>query len=708
MLELWGGIECSVVRIRETYRNQVAETGHRDRPQDLDAVAALGITTLRYPVLFETVAPDDPDRCDWSWQDARFARLQRLGIRPIAGLTHHGSGPRYTSLLDPAFPSLLARYAGRVAARYPWIELFTPVNEPLTTARFAGLYGHWYPHTRREADFLRMVVNQCRATRLAMRAIRAVTPRARLIQTEDIGKTFSTPVLAAQAAYENERRWLSLDLLCGRVGPSHPWFARLIAHGIAPGELEEFLDGEGRPDLIGVNHYLTSERYLDENFAAYPAALHGGNRRRRYADVEAVRIRHLAGLTGPQARLEEVWERYPQPLAVTEVHHGCTRDDQLRWLAEVWNAALAVRDRGVPVRAVTLWSLFGAVDWNSLLLHRAGYYEPGAFDVRSPRPRPTALASAARELVAARPLSHPVLAAPGWWRRARRFYAAQTGETGRTSAPGRSVVILGEAGLYGAAIARICEARGLTPLVLGAEALPAALAEGRAWAVIDATTLPLAAAAKRYPGGSFRAGMRAGERVAGLCAGAGVPLLAFSSDLVFDGKTGRAALESDPIRPLGAYGLSEAEREACVLRAHAGALVVRTSVVFGLADRCDEAGRLLTDLSVGCLRRFVRPETISPTYLPDLIHAALDLLIDAETGVWHLVNAGETTWTGFAKRLALAAGLPLPGQASCLPEERRNTALASARGRVMPTLDSAVARYVETTLPHGPARIAAE
>src|SRR5215218_2388377 len=216
-LELWGGLECTVVRIGDDFRNRLVETGHRHRIEDLDAIASLGIRTLRYPAVWETVTPDEPDVCDWRWTDARFARMRELKIRPIAGLVHHGSGPRYTNLLDPAFPELLARHAERVAERYPWVEMFTPVNEPLTTARFSALYGHWYPHAADLGSFLRAVAIQCRAVVLAMRAIRRVNPRAKLVQTEDLGRTFSTPALRYQAMHENERRWLSLDLLCGHV-----------------------------------------------------------------------------------------------------------------------------------------------------------------------------------------------------------------------------------------------------------------------------------------------------------------------------------------------------------------------------------------------------------------------------------------------------------------------------------------------------------
>ena len=126
-------------------------------------------------------------------------RLSRLRIQPIAGLVHHGGGPHYTNLLDPLFPHLLTRYAEMVARRYPAIDMFTPVNEPLTTARTSCLYGYWYPHRKDTGAFLRALVNECYGTALAMRAIRRITPRARLVQTEDVGKTYSTPLLRAQA-----------------------------------------------------------------------------------------------------------------------------------------------------------------------------------------------------------------------------------------------------------------------------------------------------------------------------------------------------------------------------------------------------------------------------------------------------------------------------------------------------------------------------
>ena len=417
-LELWGGVECTVNRVGDEYFDQLERSGHAARADDLDLFAGLGLRAMRYPVLWERTAPDGLEKADWSWADARLARLRRLGVRPIVGLVHHGSGPRDTSLVDPKFPEKLAGFARAVAARFPWVEDYTPVNEPLTTARFSGLYGHWYPHGRDDATFARALLAQCRAVVLAMRAVRQVNPRARLVQTDDLGKTHSTPPLAYQAEFENERRWLTFDLLCGRVDRHHALAAYLRRAGLTEAELGALREAPCPPDVVGLNYYLTSERFLDDRLDAYPERVHGGNGRHAYADVEAVRV--PIELAGPCGLLLEAWERFRLPLAITEVHLGCTREEQMRWLVDVWRQAWQAKAAGADVRAVTVWSLLGAFDWDSLLTHERGSYEPGVFDVRAPSPRPTALAGIVRELAAGREPAHPVLAAPGWWQRPSR------------------------------------------------------------------------------------------------------------------------------------------------------------------------------------------------------------------------------------------------------------------------------------------------
>ncbi len=420
-LAAWAGIECTVNRVGDVYYDQTVRTGHHDRLADLDRIASLGFTRLRYPVLWERIAPGELAEADWSWTDARLARLRELGLPPIATLVHHGSGPRSTSLVDPAFPARFARYARAVAERYPWLDAYTPINEPLTTARFSGLYGHWYPHGHDEATFLRCLLTQCKATVLGMRAIRAVSPAARLIQTEDLGYTHATPRLAYQARYENARRWLSLDLLCGRVDRRHELWKGILAAGIAERDVLWFRDNPQPPDVMGFNYYITSERYLDENLAGWPAWSHGGNGRHAYADVHS----SLAGKrAGVERLLTEAHQRFGLPLAITEAHIGGTREEQLRWLVEIHDGVAAARDAGVPVRAMTAWSVFGAYDWHCLVTRCENVYEPGLFDVRGQVPRPTALAAAWRAIARGRRPVHPVLAGRGGRTRAVSTFKA--------------------------------------------------------------------------------------------------------------------------------------------------------------------------------------------------------------------------------------------------------------------------------------------
>lgn len=463
-LELWGGIECTVNRVGDTFHNQLQRGGHDRRLSDLDRIAELGIRRLRYPALWELTAPREPDELDWRWTDERLKRLRELGIEPILGLMHHGSGPRYTNLLDDRFPELFAAYAGAVAARYPWIRAYTPINEPLTTARFSALYGHWYPHRRDDRSFVRATVNQCRATILAMREIRAVNSSAQLIQTDDLGHTSCTEKLAYQAKFDNERRWLSWDLLCGRIDAGHPLWKYLCECGSSPADVAFFREHACPPDIIGVNHYVTSDRYLSEHPGSFPPNTWGGNGRHHYADVEAVRALPL-GSSGLAGALHDAWTRYRLPLAVTEVHLGCTREEQLRWLWQAWKTGRQLRAGGMDLRAVTAWALFGSFDWNSLLTINAGNYEAGAFDVRHPAPRRTALAKLIGA-VATGTEFHPaaVLEQPGWWQRSDRLYASVSSAvddirpTNRARSP---LLIVGAADAAVRQFEHFCHARGL-------------------------------------------------------------------------------------------------------------------------------------------------------------------------------------------------------------------------------------------------------
>jgi dTDP-4-dehydrorhamnose reductase len=419
-LAMWGGLECTINRVHETWSDQARRNGHDRRGvADLEKFETLGLPMVRYPVLWEAVAPNSLDELRFEQSDERMAYFRSSSMEPIVGLLHHGSGPRYTSLVDPGFPEALATYAARVAERYPWVRYYTPVNEPLTTSRFSGLYGVWYPHGRDSATFARALYNEVRGTVLAMRAIRAVNPAAELVQTDDLGRATGTEETRAQVDFENERRWMTWDMLCGRVTPEHPMYDYLVTEGgLSEAELQLLVDEPCPPDVIGVNHYLLSNRFLDHETARYPDDTYGRRGELVYADVPALETAR-AQSPSVESVLREVWERYPGiRFAITEVHVDGESETQLQWLWEVWSAAERLHEQGAPIVAVTIWSLIGTYDWNTLCTtspDRDAYYEPGVFDVRSGEPRPTELSEMVRSLATTGTFSHAALQGVGFW-----------------------------------------------------------------------------------------------------------------------------------------------------------------------------------------------------------------------------------------------------------------------------------------------------
>jgi dTDP-4-dehydrorhamnose reductase len=716
-LEIWAGFECTLNRVGDRQHDQLALTGHYGRIEDLERLAELGVRTIRYPILWEQVAGAPAAVGRWAHADAAMRRLRELGIEPIVGLVHHGSGPLHTNLLDDDFADGLATFASSVARRYPWVRRFTPVNEPLTTARFSALYGAWYPHTRDAGAFWRATLNQLRATRLSMAAIRAVTPSAELVQTEDLGFTHSTPRLRYQADFENERRWLTFDLLTGRVQRGHVMHDHASFCGVRDDDIARAV-GEGcAPDVIGINHYVTSERWLDERIDRFPEHTHGGNGRDRYADVEAVRVAE-AELMGPARLLQQAWERYHLPIAVTEAHLGCTREQQLRWLHEVWQAAVEARTHGADVIAMTAWAALGTRDWNSLVTRLDGHYEPGLFDVRAPSPRRTALAALTSALARGETLAHPVLESPGWWRcperaaygcRADDWPLSESDE--RPSA--RPILVTGARGTLGSAFVRLCRERGLACIGSTRDQLDIAdersvahfLDELSPWAVVNAAGYVRVDDAEREPEAAHRENVIGAETLARACAARGIPYVVFSSDLVFGGagRTNRPYVETDAVSPRGVYAATKAEAEARVLAAHDGSLVVRTAAFLGPWDDWNFATLALRAMTSGVPFDAAGDLVVSPTYVPDLVHAVLDLLIDGEHGIWHLANRGAVTWAELARRAACMAGLD-----GSLVRERSHhelglvaprpafAALDSARASLMPPLDDALGRYVRT------------
>jgi dTDP-4-dehydrorhamnose reductase len=234
-------------------------------------------------------------------------------------------------------------------------------------------------------------------------------------------------------------------------------------------------------------------------------------------------------------------------------------------------------------------------------------------------------------------------------------------------------------------------------------AVERALRETGAWAVVNAAGYVRVDDAERDAAACHRANVAAPTTLAAACAEQEIPLLTFSSDLVFDGEKRAPYVESDAPRPLGIYGITKADAERRVLALLPSALIVRTAWFFGPWDAWNVVTASLRKVAEGRAVELPDDQLVSPTYEPDLVHTALDVLIDGERGIWHLASAGATTPLDLVKAAARLLDLDdslitarrasYPGIAS----RPAQSVLESERASIMPSLEHALTRYSHAT-----------
>jgi dTDP-4-dehydrorhamnose reductase len=264
-------------------------------------------------------------------------------------------------------------------------------------------------------------------------------------------------------------------------------------------------------------------------------------------------------------------------------------------------------------------------------------------------------------------------------------------------------------GTLGRAFARICERRNLACHVLTRQemditdtaSVEAAIVRYKPWAIINAGGYVRVDDAEREAERCMRENTQGPTVLALAAIRHGLRLMTFSSDLVFDGSKDSAYVESDPVAPLGVYGRSKAEAERRVLDSDPQALVIRTSAFFGPWDEHNFVSQALDALGNGRPFAALADQTVSPTYVPDLVNASLDLLIDKECGIWHLTNGAPMNWAELARRACAAAGIDAGGLEERSANELGLAAarpafcpLTSERGLLLPSFDDALARYL--------------
>ena len=367
-----------------------------------------------------------------------------------------------------------------------------------------------------------------------------------------------------------------------------------------------------------------------------------------------------------------------------------------------------MKKAGVNICALSPWALLGSFGWNKLLTCESCEYETGAYDISAGNIRPTAVAALIKKFTQQSTYENPVLNQPGWWKREDRFHLHSRK---KANAAGQEVVrplvIIGKNGTLGTAFSKICTGRHIHHYLLGRNEvdiansgqLEAMADRYQPWAIINAAGYVRVDDAESDKERCYRENDLAAQKLAILCMNRGIKLLSFSSDLVFDGKKAAPYIETDQPAPLNTYGHSKMLAENFLCNVNPSSLVIRTSAFFGPWDKHNFISQLLEKLAAGETVTVSNDLIISPTYVPHLVHASLDLLVDDASGIWHLANKGALTWYAFARLVArlagfdvkrIVAGYSLPAVAP----RPAYSALSSKKYSLMPSLEDAARQYL--------------
>ena len=349
--------------------DEMEKCGHYAKwQQDFDCVQDLGIRFLRYgPALHRTWLGDG--RYDWQFADDAFADLRRRGIMPIVDLCHFGVPDWIGDFQNGDFPALFARYAAAFARRFPWVQLYTPVNEMYICAQFSGRYGWWNEQMTSDQGFVTALKHLVRANVLAMQAILEARPDAIFIQSESSEYFHAmNPAAIGQAEAMNQQRFLSLDLNYGRRVDSG-MFEFLMDNGMTRDEYHFFLDNHLRHHCVmGTDYYVTNEHRVAPDGGTGPSGEVFG-----YSEIT-----------------RQYHERYRMPVMHTETNLAGGPDgrEAVDWLHKEWANVLWVRNVGIPILGFTWYSITDQVDWDSALREDNGHVNAvGLFDLdRNIRP----------------------------------------------------------------------------------------------------------------------------------------------------------------------------------------------------------------------------------------------------------------------------------------------------------------------------------
>ena len=353
------GIENSAPTINGGRKrvDEMEKCGHYQHwKTDFDLCEELGIRFLRYGPQLHTCYLA-PGRWDWEFTDATFNDLKRRNIVPLAELCHFGVPDWMGNFQNPDFPALFAEHASAFARRYPWVQLYTPINEIFICANFSARLGWWNEQLASDRAFVTALKHLVKANILAMRAILDARPDAIFVQSESSEYFHAeNPQAIKHAERLNAQRFLPFDLNYGRRVNSD-MYEYLMDNGLERADYHFFLhDSMKQHCIMGNDYYITNEHRVREDGSVHPAYEVFG-----YNEIT-----------------RQYYDRYQLPVMHTETNfaEGPKGTEASDWLWKQWANVLRVRNSGVPIVGFTWYSLTDQVDWDTALREDNGRVNP--------------------------------------------------------------------------------------------------------------------------------------------------------------------------------------------------------------------------------------------------------------------------------------------------------------------------------------------
>lgn len=342
--------------------DQMEKCGHYERwKEDFRLVLELGLEHLRYGPPYYKVHLG-PGQYDWSFVDETYNELRELKITPITDLCHFGVPDWLENFQNPDFPDHFAEYAGAFARRYPWVRLYTPVNEIFIAALFSGQYGWWNERRKSDRAFVTALKHCVMAGLKAKAAILEVQPLAIFIESESSEYFHAIdPESKELADFYNEKRFLSLDLCYGHDVKAS-MYLYLTDNGVKRHEYQWMMEHGRRSKpfcIMGNDYYWTNEHYINSQG----------------------QITGSGEIFGYYVITKQYYDRYHLPVMHTETN---LRDPEEApfWLRKQWENMVRLRDDGVPIVGFTWYSLTDQIDWDVCLRFENNRVNPlGLYDL---------------------------------------------------------------------------------------------------------------------------------------------------------------------------------------------------------------------------------------------------------------------------------------------------------------------------------------